>query len=98
MQYRKNEEALAAFDGALKLDPHFGEALLMRARVHRSLDQTDFAVADAIHAVSVSPSARQVIIATLNVAGYWRSREDPTELTPALEDAIRACMLDKRCN
>jgi len=34
----------------------------------------------------------------LNVAGYWRSSEEPTELTPALEDALRACMLDERCN
>lgn len=98
MQFRKVEAALAAFDGALKIDPHFGMALLMRARVHRELDQTDLAVADTIHAVSVSASARQGTLAALNAAGYWRSSKEPTELTPALQDAIRACMLDKRCN
>lgn len=98
MQFYKAEKALVAFDGALKIDPNFGEALRMRAIVYRELDQTDLAVDDIIHAVSVSPSARQDTMAALNTAGYWRSREDPTELTPALQDALRACMLDKRCN
>ena len=31
-------------------------------------------------------------------AGYWTSRQTPTELTPELKDAIRACMLDTTCN
>jgi tetratricopeptide (TPR) repeat protein len=98
VRFRKIEDALAAFDGALKIDPHFAPALRMRATIYRELDQTDLAVADTIHAVTVSRSARRGTMAALSAAGYWRSSDDPTDLTPALKDAIRACMLDKRCN
>lgn len=98
MNSREAQGALAAFDGALKIDPHFGSALRMRAAAYRQLDQTDLAVADIIHAMTVSPSARRFTLEAVSRAGYWRSSEVPTELTPALEDAIRACMLDKRCN
>jgi len=98
MQSRETEGALAAFDGALKIDPHFGSALRMRAAAYRQLDQTDLAVADIIHAITVSPSARRITLEAVSRAGYWRSSEVPTELTPALEDAIRACMLDKLCS
>jgi tetratricopeptide (TPR) repeat protein len=98
MHSRETQGALAAFDGALKIDPHFGSALRMRAAVYRQLDQTDLAVADIIHAMTVSPSARRITLEAVSRAGYWRSSELPTELTPALEDAIRACMLDKLCS
>jgi len=98
MNSREAQGALVAFDGALKIDPHFGSALRMRAAAYRQLDQTDLAVADTIHALTVSPSARRSTLEAVTRAGYWRSSEIPTELTPALEDAIRACMLDKRCN
>jgi tetratricopeptide (TPR) repeat protein len=98
MRSREPERALTAFDGALQINPHFGSALRMRAAAYRQLDQTDLAVADMIHAVVVSDWARRVTLDVLSRAGYWRAGEEPTELTPALEDAIRACMLDKRCN
>lgn len=98
MRLRKAQDALAAFDGALKLAPHFGLALRMRATVYRELDQTDLAVADTLHAVAVSPAERRGTMHALSRAGYWRSSEDLTELTPAFEDAVRACMLDKYCN
>jgi len=98
MNSREAQDALAAFDGALKIDPHFDLALRMRAAAYRQLDQTDLAIADTIHAMTVSPSARRFTLEAVSRAGYWRSSEDPTELTPALEDAIRACMLDKLCN
>lgn len=98
MHFREAQEAIAAFDGALRINPHWGSALRMRALVYRQLDQTDLAVADTLHAVAVSPWARRVTLDAASRAGYWRSSEDPTELTPALEDAIQACMLDKRCN
>jgi tetratricopeptide (TPR) repeat protein len=97
------QDALAAFDGALKIDPWFVDALGMRARMYRARDQTDLAVADMTQAVAFCiqagcTSALRETMSTLRMAGYWRSSDNPTDLTPALEDAIRACMLDKLCN
>ena len=95
---RQYEPALTAFDHALKLDPYFASALRMRARMYRELDKTELAVADMRDAVMNSPAVLQETMPALMAAGYWRSREVPTAMTPALEDAIRACMLDKTCN
>jgi tetratricopeptide (TPR) repeat protein len=95
---RQYEPAFAAFDRALKLDPYFASALRMRARMYREFDKTELAVADMRNAVMISPELLAETMPALMVAGYWRSREVPDEMTPALEDAIRACMLDKTCN
>lgn len=91
-------EALAAFDKALKINPRFSYALRMRARVHRELDETDLAVADMTRAVTIDKAILQQTMPALTEAGYWRSKDTPMELTPALQDAIRACMIDKQCN
>jgi tetratricopeptide (TPR) repeat protein len=95
---RQYEPAFAAFDRALKLDPNFASALRMRARMYREFDKTELAIADMRHAVMVSPGLLRETMPALLAAGYWRSSEVPTAMTPALEDAIRACMLDKTCN
>jgi tetratricopeptide (TPR) repeat protein len=95
---RQYEAAFTAVDRALKLDPHFASALRMRARMYRQFDKTELAVADMRNAVMISPELLEETMPALIRAGYWRSREVPNEMTPALEDAIRACMLDKTCN
>jgi tetratricopeptide (TPR) repeat protein len=95
---RQYEPAFAAFDRALKLDPNFASALRMRARMYREFDKTELAIADMRHAVMISPALLRETMPALMAAGYWRSSEVPTAMTPALEDAIRACMLDKTCN
>jgi tetratricopeptide (TPR) repeat protein len=95
---RQYEPALAAFDRALKLDPYFASALRMRARMYREFDKTELAVVDMRNAVMISQRVLQETMPALTAAGYWRSREVPAAMTPALEDAIRACMLDKTCN
>ena len=99
----KHQDALAALDGALKIDPWFTSALRMRANLHRELDQTDLAAADMTQAVARCmetgcTAALKGIMSAMRRAGYWRSSDNPTDLTPALKDAIRACMLDKYCN
>ena len=101
--FKKYQDALAALDGAVKIDPWFSSALGMRAKLHRELDQTDLAVADMTQAVARCmetgcTAALQDTMSAMRSAGYWRSSDNPTDLTPALEDAIRACMLDKHCN
>jgi len=96
---RKNEQriALSAFDQAGSLDPYFGYAFLMRARLHRAFDETDAAVDDIARAISVDSDIRDQTIGLMHTYGYWRSGT-PDSLTPELMDALRACMLDKRCN
>jgi tetratricopeptide (TPR) repeat protein len=103
LRFNRFQDALIAFDGAVKIDPWFVSALRMRARTHRELDQTDLAVADMTQAVARGIGAGRTAalrdtMSAMSRAGYWRSSDNPTDLTPALEDAIRACMLDKRCN
>ena len=95
----KNErrDALLAFNQAGSLDPYFGEAFLMRARLHREFGETDAAVDDIARAIAVDPDMRDQTMGSLRRFGYWRSGA-PDSLTPELTDALRACMLDERCN
>ncbi|HEY4985719.1 MAG TPA: tetratricopeptide repeat protein [Bradyrhizobium sp.] len=95
---RQHQMALAAFDRALEINPQSAYALRMRARMYRQLDQTELAVADMTHAVAISDTVLRETMPALRKAGYWRSGEMPETITPAFEDAIRACMLDKGCN
>lgn len=95
---RQHQIALAAFDRALEISPQSAYALRMRARMYRQLDQTELAVADMTHAVAISDTVLRETMPALSAAGYWRSRDMPDTITPAFEDAIRACMLDKSCN
>lgn len=92
------EPALAAFDKAIAARPRFANAYVMRARAHRRFGHTDQAVSDFIAALQTSPSTmRQSIMPALRHAGYWTSAQTPKGLTPDLEDAIRACMVDTDC-
>jgi tetratricopeptide (TPR) repeat protein len=91
-------DALAAFDQVLKIDPTYSDALFWRARIHRHLDQSDKAFADMERAVLVDGSILDRLIHAMRRRGYWRSADMPTAMTPALQDAIHACMLDKQCN
>ncbi|MCL8486557.1 MULTISPECIES: tetratricopeptide repeat protein [Bradyrhizobium] len=90
-------EALAEFDRAAGIFPPSGEAVRMRALMHRELGETDLAFDDMIQAVTTEESALKKTVVALRTAGYWRSSEAPDQLTPDFKDAIRACMLDKLC-
>lgn len=97
------QDALTALDSAVEIDPWFPSALRMRAKLHRELDQTDLAAADMTQAVAGClqagcTAALQDTMSAMRRAGYWRSSDNPADLTPELKDAIRACMLDKHCN
>jgi tetratricopeptide (TPR) repeat protein len=97
-RFRQFQDALADFERTVEIDPTGGDALRMRARMHRELDQFDLAFDDMIHAVAFSESVLKQTMPGLRTAGYWRSSEAPAALTPDFKDAIRACMLDKLCN
>jgi tetratricopeptide (TPR) repeat protein len=97
-QRRQFRDALADFDRAAAIDQFSGDALRMRARMHRELDQADLAFDDMMQAVTIDESVLKQTIFALRSAGYWRSSEVPTSLPPDFKDAVRACMLDKHCN
>jgi tetratricopeptide (TPR) repeat protein len=92
------QDALSAFDGELKVNPRSAYALKMRARVYRQLGETEAAVEDMTRAIALSGRTLREEMETLRIAGYWTSKDTPEELTPALQDAIRACMIDEQCN
>jgi tetratricopeptide (TPR) repeat protein len=91
-------EAIRAFDASISSYPHWANAYVMRARAFRALHRTDEAVADFERAIAVNPNWIETSLHALRHAGYWRSSAVPQGLTPEYRDAIRACMLDERCN
>jgi tetratricopeptide (TPR) repeat protein len=96
-RFRQFQEALADFDRTVEISPTDGNALGMRARMYRELDQFDLAFNDMMLAVAFSKAVLNQTVPALRTAGYWRSNAPPGELTPEFADAIRACMLDKLC-
>jgi tetratricopeptide (TPR) repeat protein len=96
--FQRYDEALAALDRALTIDPHYDFALRLRAITYRALGKTDLAVQDLENAVVSSPRVAAMTIRSLQIAGYWPYGEAPRALTPGLQDAIRACMLDNDCH
>ena len=92
------EEAFAAFNHAVGIEPAYARALKMRARMHRQFGRTEEAVSDFEMAIAISPDILAKSIPALRHRGYWTSLSMPTSMTPELQDAIRACMIDTTCN
>jgi tetratricopeptide (TPR) repeat protein len=95
---KRFEEAFSAFDRAVKMHPSRGLYWKMRARMHRQFGRTDEAVADLETAITRDPRELPQVLASLRSAGYWTSRQEPRAMTAEFRDAVRACMLDERCN
>lgn len=98
VELKKYQEALAALDQALAIRPGYDYALRMRAMTYRALGQTDLAARDLQQLVVESSRLAPMTIQSLQVAGYLPAGQMPNGLTPALRDAIHACMLDPTCN
>jgi tetratricopeptide (TPR) repeat protein len=92
------DAALSALDRAIAIDSYFANAFWMRAHTHRALGESEEAVADMMQAIKIDNNILPQTIPALRAAGYWFSPERPTKLTPALADALRACMIDVKCN
>ena len=96
---KRFDDAFNAFDTAVRLQPDDGASLRMRARMHRQFGRTDEAVADLEAAVSRDPRELDVtvqVLAPCPDTGLHGKRR--RSMTAELRDAIRACMLDTRCN
>ena len=90
------DEALEALTKAIVLNPGYANAYILRALAHRALDDTDAAVRDFESAISLDSGTGGEIDMIVN-AGYWPPDSRPIGMSADLEDAIRACMLDKAC-
>lgn len=91
-------DAFSVFDTAVTAHPHNGTALRMRARLHRQFGRTDAAVSDYEDAILNDPEEFERAMSAMRHSGYWTSPRTPDMLTPDLRDAIRACMIDVKCN
>ncbi len=95
--------ALAALDRALAnpaltTSSDYGYALRSRAITYRALGKTDLAVKDLEDAMVACQCVANMTLRSLQIAGYLPHDGIPHALTPEVQDAVRACMLDKDCN
>lgn len=100
---KRYDAALAALDRALAnpalaTSSDYGYALRSRAITYRALGKTDLAVKDLEDAMVACPCVAEPTLRSLQIAGYLPHDGIPRALTPEVQDAVRACMLDKDCN
>jgi len=91
------ETALNAFERAIEIRPAYAYAYWMRAKTYRALGQPDVAFDDMMKAIAIDNRILTQTIPAMHSAGYWNA-EVSQKMTPALMDAIRACMVDVKCN
>jgi tetratricopeptide (TPR) repeat protein len=99
-QYDAARAALdrAIANPALTFSSDYCYALRSRAITYRALGKTDLAVKDLEDAMVSCPHLAETTLRSLQIAGYLPHDGLPHALTPAVQDAVRACMLDKDCN
>ncbi|CAN5311151.1 hypothetical protein BH10PSE8_BH10PSE8_17160 [soil metagenome] len=90
-------DAIAASDRALDIDGDDGGAYEVRGMALKALGRFDEAFSDLTAALEREPSLIPDHITSLESAGYFPSRQLPTEMTPLLRDALKACSLDPAC-
>ena len=90
-------DALEATDHALAIDDTKGATYELRGRALKQLSRFDEAFADFTTALDRDPSLIPPHLDRLEIAGYHPSRQPPTEMTPLLKDALKACSLDPEC-
>jgi tetratricopeptide (TPR) repeat protein len=90
------DDALASYKRASELFPENGTLYWMQASALRYLGRTEEAIAAATTGVEVERAFLYEISNTLYRHGYLAQRR-ATQPTPAVKDAVRACMLDPGC-
>jgi tetratricopeptide (TPR) repeat protein len=91
------EAAVDSFARAVELIPQRGQTRWFRALALRALGRMEEATADAIAAVTVDLAFFRYKAEELKEKGYLREVGLATDPTPIVHDAVRACMLDRRC-
>ena len=80
-EFKRFEEAFAAFDAAVSARPDYAAGLIMRARMHRQFGRTDAAVRDLKTAVSLDQTELNELMNALRHAGYWSEPGLPSRQT-----------------
>jgi tetratricopeptide (TPR) repeat protein len=96
---KQYDRAIEEYTRAVVLNP--GEAAVsywMRAMALRALGRVDEAEVDALKAVSTDANFRDRKLKKLSQLGYFAPVDDPGKLASAIQDAVKACMLDERCS
>lgn len=91
------ELAAADFARALKGNPIYGQMRWRYAETLRELGRNDEAASEAITAFRLDPDFMSEKIGLLQKRGYLAALTPNADPRPAVIDAVRACMLDERC-
>jgi tetratricopeptide (TPR) repeat protein len=94
---RRFAEAAKAFDTAVALQSAYPAAFRMRARVQLEVGKPDAALQDFITALRQDSTMMRQVMPALSAGGYWPSPEIPTSITAELRQAIRKCLIDRKC-
>lgn len=97
LRLKRSTDALEASERAIVIDDSEGVAYEIRGNALTQLGRFDEAFADFTTALDRDPSLIPKHLDRLQMAGYFPSRQPPTEMTPLLRDALKACSLDPAC-
>lgn len=97
IRLQRPADAVEALNQTIELDDEDASAYELRGKILRQLKRFDEAYRDLTKAMEHDPS-----LIKDHMPGLWQSRfyklgETPSELTPALRDALKACSLDSMC-
>lgn len=95
---KQYESADSDFEKAIKLNPKRGLLRWWHFMTLRKLNRMDEAMADALSVIELDPYFLiNSKIDTLTQHGYFQPPADDRKLKLALQDAVRACVLDESC-
>lgn len=94
----RNDDAIRSFTRAIELNPTSGASFWLRAMAERRLHRDKPALHDALTGVAVDNRFRIGKIVNLAQLGYLQfGPNEANNPMPALDDAVKACMLDEKC-
>jgi len=91
------DEAEREFARGIELYPINGRMRWQRAATLRKLGRTEDAQTEAIAAFEVDPGLKNQKLGMLRNHGYLPELRPDADVGRAVEDAVRACMLDEEC-
>ncbi|HEY0301620.1 MAG TPA: tetratricopeptide repeat protein [Rhizomicrobium sp.] len=91
------DSAIASFTRSLELEPKSGSSLWGRALALRELHRTAEATKDSLAAIAADRDFLQRKLGSLTKLGYLQVARNERVDMPAVQDAVRACMLDMKC-
>jgi tetratricopeptide (TPR) repeat protein len=94
---KNTEGALSEYQWAAELNPQRGMLHWQRALVLRDVGRVDEATSEALAGLRTDVDLFNRKSNELSKLGYLRAIAPGSDPTPAIRDAVQACMLDDRC-